>query len=495
MVLLKVEETIKQELELIESAASVDCKEEGRKQGLYSIIRLCVLTKATYVVRCLPPSNTSSFATRVDNLMMSTVDNILGLHLSDQDSVVRERLRLPIKAGGLSLTSIANTAKYAFAGSIALTAHIMQDLHPDLLGPATAEPDDENQFQKKPKCLKEMDKIVDDLCKSELTALDDQNAKNSEPLLLFKDKRYWNSPIHKVQASLSDTFSALAVTKISKSIGCDNDDDKAFLTHFFNSSTMAHSGAWLNPHNGFYANKLSDDHFTLAVLLRLGGKFFSKSQQPSLDSVASTCRGCKRVKVVSEYAAHAHNCRKLTQLRTTRHTEVKIALRQLARQHIKGIQVINEPFFKTYFKKKPNAVDADKLRPDLFMAMEQCQFLPHMIDVAVVLPESRKNNSRVRIEIEEKKKRKKYCSAYEIPDERFMTPIYDLAGHGSRDASRIVHLLADLAVRSSDRPGSYSRIAGYMYQHISTAIQRGVAKDLRAFLGQCVTFNPGQVAI
>jgi hypothetical protein len=102
--------------------------------GLYTVLRLCVASKLTHVIRGLPPSITQPIVKELDDSQLFGFLNLLGrpdLVALAPDSwtsvghlrALRRRIFLWLDSGGAGLTELSRMAPFAFLGSRMLIGH------------------------------------------------------------------------------------------------------------------------------------------------------------------------------------------------------------------------------------------------------------------------------------------------------------------------------------------------------------------------------------
>jgi hypothetical protein len=102
--------------------------------GLYTVLRLCVASKLTHVIRGLPPSITQALVKDLDDSQLFGLLTLLGrpdlvaLPPESWDSIshlraLRRRIFLWLDSGGAGITELSRMAPFAFLGSWKLIGH------------------------------------------------------------------------------------------------------------------------------------------------------------------------------------------------------------------------------------------------------------------------------------------------------------------------------------------------------------------------------------
>ena len=100
------------------------------------INRFCANTQLNYFLRTMPLAATGTAAARHDQLIWEACEAIVGMRQATraERSRARSQVRLPVKLGGLGLTSMVDIAPAARIGTWALCWRPMQRLCPQLFG-------------------------------------------------------------------------------------------------------------------------------------------------------------------------------------------------------------------------------------------------------------------------------------------------------------------------------------------------------------------------
>jgi hypothetical protein len=102
----------------------------------FRILRLCIPTQITHLLRSTPPRATQAAAARLDEEVIKGFVELMGAELPPEGStwrdIVQQRILLPIGLGGMGLTHSTDSTAPAFIGSLALTCNRIVFLEPDL---------------------------------------------------------------------------------------------------------------------------------------------------------------------------------------------------------------------------------------------------------------------------------------------------------------------------------------------------------------------------
>ena len=91
-------------------------------QAALLMLRMCILPKATHLLRSLPPEVLEHVATRFDAEVLSTFQHLMQYTLPLSTSE-QAQTRMPIRHGGIGLPSVSSTAPSAFLGSWCQVLH------------------------------------------------------------------------------------------------------------------------------------------------------------------------------------------------------------------------------------------------------------------------------------------------------------------------------------------------------------------------------------
>ena len=103
-------------------------------QCAYLLLTYCANTRATYLLRALPPILTQAFATAHDAAAAATLAHLLGYGGAGLPDAALVRARLPFRCGGLGLRSATDSRHEAHWASWADTLPTLQDRLPGLAG-------------------------------------------------------------------------------------------------------------------------------------------------------------------------------------------------------------------------------------------------------------------------------------------------------------------------------------------------------------------------
>ena len=101
-------------------------------QCAYLLLTYCANTRATYLLRALPPILTQAFATAHDAAAAATLAHLLGYGGAGLPDAALVRARLPFRCGGLGLQSATDSRHEAHWASWADTLPTLQDRLPGL---------------------------------------------------------------------------------------------------------------------------------------------------------------------------------------------------------------------------------------------------------------------------------------------------------------------------------------------------------------------------
>ena len=137
--LLAVVENIKQQLaKYIDITQTQFSTKKHDSQTLHTIMRKCISSQFTYLLRCCKPSDSERAAEILDDALFTffihCIDAQKEIEESNDSEVqrIRQQIFLPIRYGGCGLTSSKFITKAAFIGSISLTANWIGKIIPEI---------------------------------------------------------------------------------------------------------------------------------------------------------------------------------------------------------------------------------------------------------------------------------------------------------------------------------------------------------------------------
>ena len=299
-------------------------------QAAFQILRKCALPIMNYWSRAIPPTALWEAANVFDGLVLETARHIFKLgKLSDP---VLKQMELPVRLGGLGLMRVTTVSPIAWTCSLGQTAGQLEKL-----GLVTA--DAKGWLQ-------------DELSHA-LKVVEGMEFKFKFP----KDPtHFWTLfAIEPATKGLQrQVMRKVWARRRLEALGCFKPKTGDFARMV--SLNNKYAGSWLNGSLGSRLFRMDDQHFGMAIKLRLG-------LPPATDVHKCEC-GASLVKDSS----HFLSCAKLTGERTFRHNRLVGLLSQLAR--MSKVPTRLEP-----------GVGGNRERADLEIAFSSCHTL---VDVSVV---------------------------------------------------------------------------------------------------------------
>lgn len=114
---------------------ALSCARLSSPRAMYQLLRYCIVPKLSYTLRTVPPDLTASAAAHWDTLMTWLLERSMGLQPADKpwqqflqegahlvlEGVAQDQSQLPVRLGGLGVTSAVKTAAAAYVASSAAT--------------------------------------------------------------------------------------------------------------------------------------------------------------------------------------------------------------------------------------------------------------------------------------------------------------------------------------------------------------------------------------
>jgi hypothetical protein len=99
-----------------------------RRQAAYHLLRMCGPSKLNHLWRSVPPERARSGASRMDVAFEKAIFDLGDIPAAERSVELRTLVHLPVKYGGLGITSCVDTLNAAYVGAWALVGHQVQIL-------------------------------------------------------------------------------------------------------------------------------------------------------------------------------------------------------------------------------------------------------------------------------------------------------------------------------------------------------------------------------
>lgn len=472
------------DLDLLEKASNAPVHGPGKTQGLFTLISRVLLPRFTYLSRCLETTRLLPTLTRLDEAVLKTARTLLRTELPWNDTIV-DRLHLSVRRGGMGMSSLADTARAAYVGSMVLCGplvhRIVRSNAWDLTTIDAADP---------PASIKTLMLNCAHLADQGVLSVAD-----------ITPHSVWELNTSKLQHIISDELAALKATSIRDAYPHDSRDDVfLYLRAEFISGADSGAAAWLLPHHGIPYLRLDDLDFRLAYLRRLGAPLLNPEAFPNNPSAPKYTRPCKKPAdpnrlpfPVDAYGTHIRaDCRTLRGTRTWRHNNVQHALTQAIKASKAAQRVTTEPEMVHLCHRVPAALGAahpppvneHAARADVLACLKQGN-KRLIIDVTIAGIDPLHAQPGHAIDVASAAKIKQYKAAFQVDQSELKIFGMDHTGRLSTEARGVLKQIAKAAAAESGCPSDYGRVLTDAYHRVAVAAQRGNAWMLTHILAHC----------
>jgi hypothetical protein len=276
----------------------------GHLQGVYNMVRLCMIPQLNYWLRTVEPRLIQAAATRLDNSAAKLVADMaqLGMDTTTAEGMLmRRRIQLPVSRGGMGLGSARLIKDAAYIGAWCLSGPVVRQLAPQVAD-AGDSPAAElvRPLAELHKCLQQFGTQPGQI--------------NVPALAQVATTTVWEEPRPKIQEVVSEAVWQREWEIITNSLPTATLTDKHAKALFL-SASQRHAGAWVTANPVSFYTSMSDTAFIDAVRRRVGHRF---RQQPDQCPLCNGTRDC--------FDNHAQTCAAMKGPRNVRHTCVKQAL-------------------------------------------------------------------------------------------------------------------------------------------------------------------------
>ena len=347
--LFKVVNNIKQQLAKYIDITQVQFSSKKHdSQTLHAIMRKCISSQFTYLLRCCKPSDSKKAAEQLDEALFSffihCIDAQQEIQNSNESEVnrIKKQIFLPIRFGGCGLTSSKFINEAAFIGSISLTAHWIGKIIPEI---CITEENINNSVY--PPTIEEFNSL--------LSTYKEIMPKELENVTLLS---IWENKIPKVQHIITQTLydhEKLNFEQIIKNIdiaAMGETDSQNLNYHQLKarlfkvqhiSNKDRHVSAWINSNPADTSYKMNNPAWNIAMKSRL-----------QLNINNNTNLWCLCGEKMDHLCAHSYTCKNkniYNAMRGPHHKKVKYVLHELiskANSKFK-LEGKREPAIEDYF--------------------------------------------------------------------------------------------------------------------------------------------------
>ena len=471
-----LEEIAEQALETANKAqqlhgAALDKRYTLSLNRIFTLIRLCIPSQLTHLLRTVPPSRTRAWAREFDDSLSRCIATLFGWPTtSDPDHVKRHFavrakrvLFLNSSSGGLGLGSSARAVGNAYIASIALigrTISRLTGLDPEALVHHIQEANEAFQEAKalETQCLKDVNSL------QELLA---------------------GEPVERAQTALNRTAIAKEFMDVSQ------------LFHDPQSRAVFAGGASGGQFVSTYHSSMRDEHFKHAVSMRAG---FPVSYQTGI------CRGCKKlVSTPEQLFHHPYTCSYLQGVRSERHHDVNSALYHAFNKARAFGKILWEPKLVDHgYQAKPdsaphilnNTATARRIpvRADLIINDDGT---PIVVDVVLTHPEPEENVGEGCTRAANEKYRR-YRKHYSITRAEILPAAFETTGYLLPAADEAIKRLLRKAHGAQDPNGpvtlEYVKAYSHLRMRLSTVIHQKIGEMCSVYLKHCEPNPNAQIA-
>ena len=430
-------------------------------QTLNAIMRKCISSQFTYLLRCCKPSNTKHAAEILDNELFKFFIHCIDAHneLEELDETeikrIRQQVFLPLRHGGCGLTSSKFIAEAAFLGSISLSAHWIGKIIPSLVET------EDNNVVNYPPTLEEFNNLLNNY-----KQLMPKELEKVSSLSIWENKipKIQNIIIQKLYDNERINFENLIYNLDISAIGHTNIQNLSFhqmkarlfkIQHISNKNR--HVSAWINANPADINYKMNNPAWNIAMKSRLQLNLF-KSKLWCLcgDKMDHLC--------VHPYTCTNKNI--YNAMRGPHHRKLKYVLHDLISTSGSKYKIenIREPLIEDYFPRietpnsenssstinndqNENIPDKSKNRADIILRNSTNGKLL-LIDLKITDPFAKFINDHTMAtqpaNQAEAVKRKDYCKKYDIRPNNTAQMIFltlTTSGAPSKDTIKFVNLL------------------------------------------------------
>ncbi len=415
--------------------------------GVFTLLRKCIPTQFTNLLRSVPPRLSIPFASRVDEAVWTTARHVLHLIDLANSTETRDRVFLPVRLGGMGIMSLAETAHSAYSGSWALCGDEVRRLLPDTIEVPS------DWFVRMPSGP--VSPVLADL----IGAV--EHLQQSNALANVTPETWILTPEPRVQMTISQNLNVAKSDRILAGLS------SPVLRASFLGARTPESGAWIDASPCFSWSRLTDAVFRCAAKTRL-----------SIHPVRiDTCR-C-HMRNSSPAFPHPFYCSASYGSRGWRHNNIRDTLLEGLRR-IPSTRTVSEPHIPDYWLQRPeyhvSNLDAKSPRGDIWVDSHGGAFpLTAMLDATVACPAPATpgvaTKPRVTADAAYQDKMDDYASRWLIPKGQFIPIALEPTGALSSLSLEFIKT----AARCYSPPGTYaySLFLRELLTRISVALQRG----------------------
>ena len=437
-------------------------------QGLFALVRLCVPSTFSYLLRTVYPSVIAPYAKRVDDVVTKLALDVIGFHdlttadflESTKGQIVTRRLFLAIPRGGMGLFSCVDNMQAAYVGSAALTCSLLRDLGVDPATEAAATCAHVQELGDAITALRTRLPKCDEIAQWTIASI----LKQSQP----ERQRF-------VSARLAEASAAHIRTLFPET-----SEGRRDLVEFAECGAPK-AGAWLAVRSLDKMSTLTNGEYWIASAFRLG---ITEQLYPHVPPSA-VCKGCKHP-IGPDVARHALSCSKQGRRgRHIRHTALKYAIQALEARSEAGTWVLNEPNVAACLDIRPSKDEYRGSRGDAFVRTPSGA--NYVVDVTIVNAASDYEHANITFKAGEETEQAFKDKVAQYSEERFPTmdakanlriAAFDVRGGASKGTLDYLREIIDRESSKCEGLTHKSIIASRLYQRVSVAIQKSVAYNI-----------------
>ena len=442
-------------------------------QGLYDIVRLCISSTFSHLLRTVYPSVIRPYAQRVDAIVTKAAFEAGGLTAiasTDPSDLERQRaaarLFVRIRLGGMGLYSCVDNSLAAFLGSAALTCETVRDLSRDTsFDPAKPNAAELPYVREHLDAIEQLKRRLPDCAEIQNWTLHSVLGASRPRLQAFIGEQL-------AKVARADVLAAFPDTDAGRQARAE-----------FEECSEKKAGAWLQARALDPNCVLNNAEFWIAFGIRVG---LAHRLYPEV-SPHAVCKACKRA-IGPSVPAHAFSeCSKARRRgQNLRHTALKNAIATVERLSVAGTHIIMEPFVTATTGAVPTDAKFAKSRADVFVRPPGS--LGYIVDATIVdatlglepAPNTSYEAGKATEQAFDEKVTQYTSERFTLDKQRFRAAAFDFRGAPSKSTLVYMKEIKHREIKANPKTPR-SVIACRLYQRISVAIQRAIAYNVMEY--------------